>query len=220
MVNYFQPIEVDIDTQNRKKKNTNTLGSLENSDESISDTSSDDNKRELIIKNDSELESTDDKEMPLTGGDDDPIPRFEDLLAKENPNTVEQALLSRPNEAKLIFSNYLKIKQKGKRLAKNYVGLISEHKKILCDLIIKEELKSVTQMISSDRFKLLASEIEQLFPKEKASVYYSPHLSIRKNNKIIKKRAARGKLYHKFTNFRKKLKDGGLIQNYSCETSC
>lgn len=58
--------------------------------------------------------------------------------------TAERALYSRPNEAKLIFYNYPKLKQKGKYSAKNYVGLKSNHRKLLCDLIIKEELKSVT----------------------------------------------------------------------------
>ncbi|KAF2888620.1 hypothetical protein ILUMI_17553, partial [Ignelater luminosus] len=76
----------------------------------------------------------------------------------------------------------------------------------LCTLIIKNELKhSDDKRISTERFKQLAQEINNIFIHEDPSTYYLPYT----RGKVV---AARGKLWSTYVHQRKIYREAGLIK--------
>ncbi|CAH0547975.1 unnamed protein product [Brassicogethes aeneus] len=86
----------------------------------------------------------------------------------------------------------------------------------LCDLIIKNELKGdFNKRITSDRFRALAIEINDIFLHEPPELYYVSYV----RNANGKPKAARGKLWSTYCYLRKTYKQLNLISQPSTSTS-
>ncbi|XP_063919744.1 uncharacterized protein LOC135134832 [Zophobas morio] len=79
----------------------------------------------------------------------------------------------------------------------------------LVSIIIEEELRThLDKRIPSRRFIQLARYIKQLFPKERIETYYTPYVNV--DGKY--KKCARGKLFDKYHNTRRTLRQSGILE--------
>ncbi|KAK3918511.1 Protein hook [Frankliniella fusca] len=136
---------------------------------------------------------------------------WEALLKISQPNAVQRALLNR--KPLRVLSNYPASKnrfkvRRGVKREKVYEGLDVTHKRLLCDILVKEHckdfgnLRNITSLVDS-----LANDIQATFPKESKHNYYVPFRCVKVDGKTVKRINARGKLYSKFTNYLKVLRE-------------
>ncbi|KAF2894109.1 hypothetical protein ILUMI_12063 [Ignelater luminosus] len=121
------------------------------------------------------------------------------FLLKYNAFLIERAtvrkLLDSTEEGLIIKNSYRSSKQ---FLRSN-----------LCTLIIKNELKhSDDKRISTERFKQLAQEINNIFIHEDPSIYYLPCTRGVTGKAVV----ARGKLWSTYVHQRKIYREAGLIK--------
>ncbi|XP_034246596.1 uncharacterized protein LOC117648272 isoform X2 [Thrips palmi] len=138
---------------------------------------------------------------------------WESLRADPKPNEVVKALLSRRSDALRILNNYPASKKrfrvkKGLKKEKDYVGLDLLHQKLLCDVIVKYSFKTPTRISNvTDKVESLANFIVETFPRERKAQYYTPYRSVKVDGKVLKRHNPKGRLYHKFTNYLKVLRE-------------
>ncbi|XP_034255355.1 uncharacterized protein LOC117653658 [Thrips palmi] len=136
-----------------------------------------------------------------------------DLQKSSNRNSVVRALLNRKSDADRILANYPASKKKyrvrkGLKKEKTYVGLDLVHQKLLCDLLVKEACREPASIgCVTDTVQKLVEEIVAIFPRERKSQYYVPFRCIKLDGKVVKRSNTKGRLYHKFTNYLKVLRD-------------
>lgn len=97
-------------------------------------------------------------------------------------------------------------------------GLLTEgSRRKLSQLLIHHQLENnCAKKISSEEFYKLATEIVEIFHKERVVVYYSAYLSA--TNKVAKKNAS-GKLYESYIARRRKLRESGQLPGTSRSSS-
>ncbi|KAB0803451.1 hypothetical protein PPYR_00421 [Photinus pyralis] len=101
----------------------------------------------------------------------------------------------------------------GKIILKQYKDnntLDRRNRTILVDLIISHIFKTHGSYLSNEHLEELTSKIINLFPTEKAEIYFvKPVKKI--NSKFSRSQVARGKLVDRYRNSRTKLREAGLL---------
>lgn len=134
---------------------------------------------------------------------DVPVP-YKSQKAFSVKNIEEINLIDEPLTYNLDLKKLLEESAEGRYILESSGNFDEKIRNSLATIIINNELKhDITSLIPTDRFKQLARLIKRLFPHENIGVYYTPFYRD-KDGKF--RRCARGKLFDKYHNLRRKFR--------------